>query len=123
MKSEIGNRYIAYARSAMSDGVNAGVERQIRNVRQFGDQLGMTCVDEVRVAGVNGITPIMREDLRNLLTRKRQQDDFDMLIMEDFTRLTRAGSDVGDQIEAEFSRCGVQILYVVFANWYIQQTK
>ena len=108
--------YIAYARSATSDGVNAGIERQIQAIRQLGEQLGMTCVDEVRVAGVNGITPVMREDLQNLLIRKQEKNDFDVLIMEDFSRLTRAGLDEGYQIEAEFEKYGVRIVYVAHAQ-------
>ena len=30
--------YIAYARSATSDGVNAGIERQIQAIRQLGEK-------------------------------------------------------------------------------------
>jgi hypothetical protein len=57
----------------------------------------------------------MRSDLLALLARKQEQDDFNVLIMEDFARLTRAGLAEGLQVQAEFDRCGVQIMYVADA--------
>ena len=115
MEPGTGSHYIAYARCAAADGATAKLERQIQAVHQLGNQLGMTCVGEVRLAGVSGGPPAMRHDLRRLLRRKREQDDFDALIMEDFARLTRAGLAEGLQIQTEFARCGVQIMYVAEA--------
>lgn len=108
-------RYIAYARCASPQDATIKLDRQIRAIRRFADGLGMRCVDEVRLAGVSGRFPAMRDDLCNLLARKREQDDFDVLIMEDFARLTRAGLAEGLQVQAEFDRCGVQIMYVADA--------
>jgi len=115
MEPKTGSRYIAYARCAAADGATDKLERQIQAVHQLGNHLGMTCVSEVRLAGVSGGPPAMRHDLRRLLRRKQEQDDFDVLIMEDFARLTRAGLAEGFQVQAEFARCGVQIMYVADA--------
>ena len=110
-----GKRYIAYARCAAKAGSSPKLQEQVRLIRQFGDGLGMKCVDEVRLAGVSGRSPALRPDLRQLLARKLERDDFEVLIVEDLARLTRAGLEVGLEIENKFKRHGVQIVYVMSA--------
>jgi hypothetical protein len=110
-----GNRYIAYARCASPRDAAAKLDRQIRAIRRFADGRAMRCVSEARLAGVSGGPPAMRSDLLALLARKQEQDDFNVLVMEDFARLTRAGLAEGLQVQAEFDRCGVQIMYVADA--------
>lgn len=110
-----GKRYIAYARCAASEGAAAKLQDQVSRIRQFGDSLDMRCVDEVRLAGISGWLPAMRPDLRELLARKRQRDDYDVLIMEDHARLTRTWPNGGLEIETEFGRCGVRIVYLTEA--------
>jgi hypothetical protein len=108
-----GKRYIAYARCASKQGSTQSLRRQLRLVRQFGDRFQMRCVDEVRLPGSNGITPLLRCDLSMLLARKCNQDDYDVLVMEDPARLTR--TEGARTLEALFMLCGVQIIYV--ATW------
>ena len=105
-----GRRYIAYARCAARDGSAAKLELQIQLIHRFGKQRAMRCVDEVRLSGVSGATSALRSDLRALLARKRDRDDFDVLIVEDLARLTRAGIAGISEITAEFEKCGVRIL-------------
>ena len=107
-----GKRYIAYARCVSPYEAAAKLEEQIRLVRQCGNDLGLVCVGEVRISGVNGITPVMRDDLRQLLARKQERDDFEVLMMTEFSRLTRAGLNEGREIEAEFGKHGIDILYL-----------
>jgi hypothetical protein len=109
-----GKRYIAYARCASKQGSTQSLRRQIRLVRQFGDRMRMRCVDEVRYPGLSGHAPLLRWDLSVLLARKCNQDDYDVLVMEDPARLTRA--DGAGRLEALFMLCGVQIVYV--ATWH-----
>ena len=105
-----GKRYIAYARCAAKQGSTQSLRRQIRLIREFGDRLKMRYVDEVRLPGVDGHSLVLRWDLSVLLARKCNQDDYDILVMEDPARLTRA--DGAGMIEALFMLCGVQIVYV-----------
>jgi uncharacterized radical SAM superfamily Fe-S cluster-containing enzyme len=70
----------------------------------------MHCVCEVRLAGISGWLPPLRDDLRDLLARKRKEDDYEVLIMEDRARLTR--SDFHQEVEAKFAKSGVRIVYV-----------
>jgi hypothetical protein len=111
-----GKRYIAYARCASPHGAEAKLRGQIRRIRQFGKRVGMHCVDEIRLAGVSGGPPALRDDLRILLARKRKRDDFDVLVMEDRARLTRADLPDRTRVEAEFAICGVMIVYVAEAE-------
>jgi DNA invertase Pin-like site-specific DNA recombinase len=108
-----GQRYIAYARCAAERGSAPKLRQQIRLIRQFGNHLGMRCVGEVRIAGVSGVTPPLRPDLRRLLTRKRQKDDFDVLIAADYARITRTAAA---RIEAIFALSGVRIVYLT--EWH-----
>jgi DNA invertase Pin-like site-specific DNA recombinase len=105
-----GKCYISYARCAAVAGSAPKLRRQIRIIRQFGDSFDMKCAGEIRLAGVSGVTPTIRPDLQLLLERKRQRNDFEMLLVEDLTRLTRSGLDGAREIEAAFGECGVQIL-------------
>jgi hypothetical protein len=108
-----GKRYIAYARCCSKQGSTQSLQRQLRLIRQFGNRLKMRCVDEVRLPGLNGLTPLLRWDLSVLLARKWNEDDYDVLVMEDVTRLTRAYG--AQRLEALFMLCGVRIVYV--ATW------
>ncbi len=108
-----GKRYIAYARCCSKQGSTQSLGRQLRLIRQFGERFKMRCVDESRHPGLNGITPLLRWDLCVLLARKCNQDDYDVLIMEDPSRLTRA--DGAGRLEALFMCCGVKIVYA--ATW------
>ncbi len=111
-----GKRYLAYARCAAADESAPKLEAQIRLIRQFGDRLNMRCAGEVRLAGVGGWFPALRPDLRALLARKRERDDFDVLMMVDFARLTRTGVEEGMAIRSEFANSGVQIVLLSEAD-------
>lgn len=105
-----GKRYIAYARCGSKQGSTQNFRRQIRLVRQLADGLEMQCVDEVRSPGLSGHTPLLRWDLIKLLARRFNENDYDVLIMADPARLTRA--DGIERLEAIFAHCGVRIIYV-----------
>ncbi len=110
-----GRRYIAYARCASPEDAERQLQDQVRRIQEFGDGRDMKCVGEVRLAGVNGCVPVMRPDLRELLDRKRQRDDYDVLIMVDYARLTRARPESSLEIENAFGQCGVRIVYLTEA--------
>jgi len=104
-----GKRYIAYARCACPGGAKPKLRDQIFRIRVFGALLHMECVAKVRLAGVTGITPLFRDDLLALLARKCQRDDFDVVMMVEYSRLTR--SSRGEEIEARFAEQRIEIVY------------
>lgn len=110
-----GKRYIAYARCATKQGSTQSMRRQLRLIREFGDRHKMCCVAESRNPGIDGYTLALRPDLYRLLIRKCDQDDFDVVVMEDFSRFSRAEPTRVERLEALFAACGVQIVYV--ASW------
>jgi len=107
-----GARYIAYARCAARDGAETSLERQLRAIHRFAGRLSMQCVGEIRLAGVSGGPPVLRADLLALFARKRERNDYEVLVMEDFTRLVRAQSPQDLAVEDEFAKCGVRIVFV-----------
>lgn len=107
-----GKTYIAYARCAAADGSAPKLREQIRLIRQFGDSRNMRCADEVRLAGVSGWLPALRPDLRELLARRQQRRDFEVLVVTDHARLTRAGMEAAAEIEAAFADLGIRIVYL-----------
>jgi len=106
-----GKRYIAYARCAYAGEAEPKLLDQILRIHAFGALLHMQCVGEVRLAGVNGRSPLFRDDLLDLLARKRRRDDFDVVMMMDFSRLTRESFDGGEEIEARFAELDVEIVF------------
>lgn len=107
-----GRRYIAYARCATCEGAGTRLERQLRAIHRFAERLSMRCVGEVRLAGVSGAPPALRPDLLELLARKRERDDYEVLVMEDFARLIRAQSPEDLAVGDEFARHGVRIVFL-----------
>ena len=107
-----GTRNIAYARCAACEGAETSLERQLRAIHRFADRLSMRCVGEVRLAGVSGAPPALRPDLLELLARKRERNDYEVLVMEDFARLIRAQSPEDLAVGDEFARCGVRIFFL-----------
>jgi len=107
-----GRRYIAYARCATAEGAEQRFREQIRLIHQFADGLNMHCAGEVRIANVNGWRPVMRPDLHELLARKRYRRDFEVLIMESYSRLSRAEPENAAMIEMAFAARGVTLVYL-----------
>lgn len=107
-----GKRYIIYARCAAADGAAVKLQDQVHQARQFGNRLNMLCIDEIRLVGIGGGPPVLRDDLGQLLARKRVRNDFEVLVAESPSRLTRTGAHGCAEIEDEFSKLGVDVLYL-----------
>lgn len=105
-----GRRHIAYARCAYPGAAEDILLHQILRIGIFARQFETPCVGKVQLAGVGGYSPLFRDDLVDLLVRKRQQDDFDMVVMVDCGRLTRRGEGVGREIMATFARYNIEIV-------------
>ena len=110
LNDQAGKTYIAYARCAAADGAALQLDAQIRLIRQFADHQGMRCVDEVRLAGVGGWFPALRPDLLALLDRRQRRRDFEVLVVTDPARLTRAGVAAAAEIQTAFANQGVRIV-------------
>ena len=85
-----GKRFIALARCSSPGQVDTSIDEQLRLIENFGRENGMRCVDRITL-GVTGSVPGARTDLDELVRRKKEQDDFDVVLIQDATRLTRSG--------------------------------
>lgn len=107
-----GKRFIILVRQSDDSEGTSSTEAQLHWLRTEGERLGMVLVDEVILSGVTGSLPGKRDDLHQLLDRKRTHDDFDVLLVQRLDRLTRGGTSHGFWIDHEFEKAGVTIRVV-----------
>src|SRR5688572_17248740 len=105
-----GKRYIALARCSTTEQAETSLPDQIKLLRAFGDRHGMIYVDEI-ARDVTGSIPGARTEFPELIERKREQNDFDTLLVQDTTRLTRSGVEHGFKIKGDFAEDGVTVVY------------
>src|SRR3974377_1381347 len=95
-----GKRYIGLARCSSPGQVDTRIDKQLRLIENFGREQGMHCVDRITL-GVTGSVPGARSDLDELVQRKKDQDDFDIVVVQDLSRLTRSGGAHGMHVLLE----------------------
>jgi hypothetical protein len=108
----MGKRYIGLVRCSTDGQKDTSIPDQLALLRGFADKHGMIHVDDVLRGGVSGSKPGNRTDLDELVARKRDRNDYDILLVQDTTRLTRGGVEHGAKIEFEFTKVGVRIVFV-----------
>ena len=106
-----GRRCICLVRQSSDADGTTSTEAQLQWLHADAHARGMTNVADVTLEGVTGSLPGMRTDLEDLLNRKREQDDFDVLLVQRLDRLTRGGSEHGFWFEHEANKVGIDILY------------
>ncbi|MEM6392777.1 MAG: recombinase family protein [Planctomycetota bacterium] len=106
-----GRRYICFVRQSNDDEGESSVEAQLVWMHQEGSQLGMVLVEDIKLSGVTGSIPGKRVDIAELLKRKREVDDFDVLMIQRIDRTTRGGVLHGMWFEYECARHGIEIIY------------
>src|SRR5579884_1561357 len=111
-KETEGKRYICLVRASDASKGTTSTAAQLALLREYGDRMGMVFIDKIVLDGVTGSLPGKRQDLQALLDRKRQQNDFDFIVLQRLDRLTRGGSAHGFWIEHECSRVGLRLLFV-----------
>lgn len=105
-----GRRYIALARCSTDQQAETSLPDQLRVLRAFGDEHGMVFVDSV-ARDVTGSVPGARTEFAKLIQQKRERDDFDVLLVQDMSRLTRGGAQHAFSIEQELNGAGIEIVY------------
>jgi hypothetical protein len=107
-----GKRFIALARCSSAGQIETSIEEQLKLIESFGHAQGMKCVDRITLGGVTGSVPGVRDDIDEVIRRKREQDDFEVLLVQDASRLTRSGAVHGMHILFELRSAGVQVVFV-----------
>ncbi len=106
-----GTRYIMLVRCSTKDQADTSIDDQVKVLRKFADEHHMQYVDEVRLVGVSGSRPGARHDLEDLLRRKRERDDFEVLLVQDVSRLTRSGARHASKLEYDLAVAGIMVCY------------
>ena len=106
-----GRRYVCLVRCSTAEQADTSIPDQLKLLRAFGDQHGMVFVDQVVVEGVTGSVPGARTDIADIIERKRDNDDFDVLLVQDVSRLTRAGAEHGMKLKYDLSAAGIEVLF------------
>ncbi len=71
----------------------------------------MIYIDDVILGNVSGSKPGNRDDLPELIARKIQKNDFDVLLVQTEDRLTRSGGEHGSWMQYKLKRNGIQVVF------------
>lgn len=107
-----GKRFICMLRQSDASEGAASVAAQLIYLVDEGKRRGMTYVDKVSLEGLTGSMPGKRHDLTALICRKKEKDDFDVLLIQRIDRLTRSGPKHGMWFEHECTCAGISVLFV-----------
>jgi hypothetical protein len=111
--SYAGRRYLCQIRCSTNQQIDTSIPDQQKLLRAFGDQYDMIYVDSVILEGVTGSVPGARNDIEQIIQRKKTANDFDVLLVQDVSRLTRAGAEHGMKLKYDLAAAGIE---VIFAN-------
>jgi hypothetical protein len=106
-----GKRYINLVRCSTDGQTETSIPAQLELLNGFAASKGMVHVHDVILDGISGSKPGNREDLGEILDRKRKQDDFDVLLVQTEDRLTRGGAGHGNWIKYELERAGIRVVF------------
>jgi hypothetical protein len=104
-------RHIRLLRCSSAGQAETSIDDQRRLLDHYAQEQGMIFVDEVVLSGVSGSTPGNRSDIPALVARKQQQNDFDVLLVQDTSRLTRSGVRHAHHIEYELNCAGIDLVF------------
>lgn len=107
-----GKRYVALVRCSSTAQVDTSIDAQNALVADFARRHGMIHIGTVELAGVTGSVPGIRTDIDQLIQRKKERDDFDVVLLQDSTRFTRAGTLHGQKLFYDLRAAGIQIVFV-----------
>jgi hypothetical protein len=88
---------------------------QIKIGRAFCDANGLTIVKVIKQEGVTASVPGARNDFDDIIRRKREKNDFDVLVLTDISRFTRAGIKHGMNAEFELEREEIEVVFATTA--------
>jgi len=109
-KKLAGKRYIRLQRCSSAAQADTSIDDQRKVIEAFASHHGMIFVDEVVLEGVSGSVPGNRTDIGSLIQRKNERDDFDVLLVHDFSRLTRGGVEHAHSISFSLNSAGIELI-------------
>jgi DNA invertase Pin-like site-specific DNA recombinase len=106
-----GKRYLNWVRCSSTKQSDTSISDQLALLNEFATRHGMVHIDDILVDGVTGSVPGARRDFKELIRRKESRNDFDVVLLQDTSRLTRAGNLHGAKVEFDLAAVGVKLVY------------
>lgn len=106
-----GKRFVGLLRCSTIGQADTSIDDQRRLLEAYAREHGLTAVDHVALEGVSGSLPGNRGDIQQLIERKQTRDDFDILLVQDTSRFTRAGTQHAHRLESELNAVGIEVVY------------
>jgi len=106
-----GMRYISMVRCSLPAQADTSTDDQLAINRRFGTKMGMLDVGVVRLDGLSASNSVnIDRVIDQIIERNRLDDDFDALMVQDLSRLTRDGSDHTGSIRYRLAQIGVRVI-------------
>jgi Resolvase, N terminal domain/Recombinase len=106
-----GRKAILDLRCSTTRQVDTSIPQQEEVGRAFCKANGVTVVRIITQEGVTATIPGARTDFDEILQRKKNGEDFDLLVMTDVSRFSRAGAKHGMSIEYELEVEGIEVVF------------
>lgn len=104
-----GLRYVNLLRCSSLTQADTSPDGQKAINDAYAAERGMIWVEDVFLEGVSGSQTFNRVDIDALIDRKVERDDFDAIVVYDWSRMTRGGIGHGFNIENSFRRAGIRV--------------
>ncbi len=104
-------RYKAIYRTSSDLQTEKSIPQQKMIVQQYADKHGMIPAGgDLEQGGISSTKRKIREDIDELIEHKRKYDDFDVILVHDYSRLTRRGTKDAFAIEQRLNEEGIKVL-------------
>ena len=105
-----GRRAIIWVRQSTKEQSDSSCDDQAAVIAAFAKQHGIEIIDRVTLDGVSGSSSKVGEQIDEIIRRKQLRDDFDLLIVQDLSRLTRGGVVTGNHLQYRLAEAGIELL-------------
>ncbi len=106
-----GKRYIALVRCSTKGQADTSIDDQLRLIRRFAVENGMVEVDVLRLEGVSGsVAENLDRVVAALIKRKAERNDFDIILVQDASRFSRAGAGHSAKLRYDLQQAGIDVV-------------
>lgn len=108
-----GRRYVKLVRCSTLGQADTSTVDQSNLLDEYAEEHGMVHAGEdVVLDGISGSIPSSRDDIQAIIERKKTRNDFDVLLVQDLSRLTRGGIAHGNKVVWDLAEVGIEVVVV-----------
>lgn len=108
-----GKRAIVLLRCSTIGQADTSIPDQLKAITAFAEKYGVVIIQVITLAGVSGSRPGMRSDIDAIIAKKRESNNFELLLVYDVSRITRSGVMHGASIECALQGEGIETVYIM----------